>query len=293
MKFDDQGYEIPKEASAKKKHWAWLAAIGLQASDNLQNSTYLYELAEKNIKGEKSYQEVIKDLKNYYSENPSENRMSEADYSATRISELLVEDGFNLTLATLSGYHAYFFSDDPTFKAEWLPGQYRTVSLSKKEPVLNMESVTYTPPRDIENQLQAAFLQEKKVQYFGKTPVEQVQQVRNFISQIWHIHPFREGNTRTTAVFTIKYLRELGFEVDNLQFQKHSRYFRDALVLDNAPIRTGKKSEQFLSKFFDNLVLDKQHQLLRTEMTSPDFSSNSSTSQAPSFDEDEFDGPGM
>ena len=75
--------------------------------------------------------------------------------------------------------------------------------------------------------------------------------------QIWQIHAFREGNTRTTAIFTIQYLRSLGYEVNNEMFAKHSWYFRNALVRINyRNIQKGiDYSPIYLVRFFRNLLL--------------------------------------
>ena len=80
---------------------------------------------------------------------------------------------------------------------------------------------------------------------------------------MWQIHAFGEGNTRTTAVFTIQYLRSLGFDVDNDQFAKHSWYFRNALVRANYHnIAKGiDYSPIYLERFFRNLLLGEQWDL--------------------------------
>ena len=80
---------------------------------------------------------------------------------------------------------------------------------------------------------------------------------------MWQIHAFGEGNTRTTAVFTIQYLRSLGFDVDNDQFARHSWYFRNALVRANYHnIAKGiDYSPIYLERFFRNLLLGEQWDL--------------------------------
>ena len=90
------------------------------------------------------------------------------------------------------------------------------------------------------------------IRHFGK-----------FISGIWQIHPFREGNTRTTAVFAIKYLRAMGFTVSNDLFAEHSWYFRNALVRANYRnyARSIEPEFEHLEKFFRNLLLGETNEL--------------------------------
>lgn len=103
------------------------------------------------------------------------------------------------------------------------------------------------------------FQQEKSFTYAGLSQQDVVRHIQSFLSGIWQIHPFREDNTRTVAVFFIKYLREFGFDIDNKPFQEHARYFRDTLVLDNA--KKLQQRPEFLTAFFDNLLLDGKHDL--------------------------------
>ena len=133
-----------------------------------------------------------------------------------------------------------------------------------KKDVLNGESVIYADYPMIQATLDYDFQQEKIFRYSGLSKETMVQHIQSFISGIWQIHPFREGNTRTTTVFLIKYLREFGFEVDNTPFQKHAKFFRDALVLDNAKIL--QKRLEFLTVFFENLLLSGENVLSSEEI---------------------------
>ncbi|WP_261813036.1 Fic family protein [Paraclostridium bifermentans] len=84
-----------------------------------------------------------------------------------------------------------------------------------------------------------------------------------FTSSIWQVHPFCEGNTRTTAVFIIKYLRSLGYNVNNDLFKKHSLYFRNALVLSNYSDvnRNIRPDFKYLESFFEKLLIDTKIEL--------------------------------
>ena len=128
--------------------------------------------------------------------------------------------------------HRHLF--DGVFKNDWV-GQWRQVNLTKKEPVLQGDSVSYAPFHLIGEMLDYDFGQEKgrqaKYPQIGRHEI--ASSAFGFISGVWQIHPFREGNTRTTAVFAILYLRQLGFIIGNEPFASNAQYFRDALVLDN------------------------------------------------------------
>jgi fido (protein-threonine AMPylation protein) len=262
MDFDNRPYDVEKEPTYKKKIDAWEIGFGLQAADNLKPSDYLVSLADENISGNKSYDEIIGDLKDYYSEHQSINRTMEADFASVRIAEILASDSFTLSPATLINYHRRLFEGIDEFR--YPVGEIRKVNISKDESVLGGKTVLYSDYRDIEATLSWDFSQQKNKDYEGMTNDAIVADVTNFISGVWQIHPFREGNTRTTAVFTIKYLPTLGYDVDNEPFKKHARYFRDSLVFDNAPTAYGSK--KFLKQFMENVLLSGNNQLSRKEM---------------------------
>ena len=92
---------------------------------------------------------------------------------------------------------------------------------------------------------------------------EAIRHIASFIAGIWQIHPFGEGNTRTTAVFLIKYLRSFGFAINNDLFAAHSWYFRNALVRANYSNRDKSISYDlsYLECFLRNLVLGESHVL--------------------------------
>ena len=107
------------------------------------------------------------------------------------------------------------------------------------------------------------FGQEKAFDYSKLSKEETVKHLTRFIANIWQIHPFGEGNTRTTAVFTIKYLKSLGFDVNNEPFEKNSWYFRNALVRANyTNMNKGiYMNTEYLERFFRNLLLGEKNEL--------------------------------
>lgn len=259
MDFDERPYDL--EQSIQKKEY-WEIGFGLQATDNLKPSEYLVALAQKNIDGELSYQEIIENLNHYYSENKSLGRQQEADYASTRISEILSTDSFTLNPATLMSYHQRLFYGIDDFR--YPVGKIRQENITKSEVVLAGGTVNYADFREINATLSWDFTQEKDKDYTVMNKQEIITNVTNFISGIWQIHPFREGNTRTTAVFTLKYLKTFGFKVDNEAFKEHSKFFRDALVLANASRQFEDKS--YLQKFMANTFLEKQYSLNDKQM---------------------------
>lgn len=238
----------------------WQTGFGLQEVDGLKPSDYMVELATEHIEGKLNYQQVYDQITKYHVE--TDDSTKEADIVSLRIVELLSSTAFKFAPTTLKAIHRELFY-------EVLPqgvklGEYRPYNISKKEAILEGDSVVYDHFSTIADSLAYDFDQEKNYDYRGKSREEMVAHLRQFISGIWQIHPFGEGNTRTVTVFMIKYLRSLGFTVDNDPFKENSCYFRDALVLDNAKL--DKKHPEYLEHFFDNLLLGGEHKLSLREM---------------------------
>ncbi|MDR2976052.1 MAG: Fic family protein [Streptococcaceae bacterium] len=236
----------------------WDTSFGLQETDNLTPSSYMRTLAEEQAEGTYGYQEVEQKLDSYYSTEKVDKSTEEADYASLRIAEILSNDSFSFSPATLLSYHRRLFSGIETFK--YPVGQIRSVNITKAEKVLNGDTVIYADFRDIKETLNWDFEQEKTFSYQGMNKTDMAHHVMNFLSGIWQIHPFREGNTRTTAVFGIKYLRNLGFEIDNTPFKNNAKFFRDALVMANA--KRGMATDVYLRKFTENLLLSGKNELV-------------------------------
>lgn len=213
----------------KQKYWE--VAFGLQAVDGLTPSDYVRGLADDHIKGTKTYAEVTALTSQHY-ENPTSNQNEkEADEVAEAIYDILHDQAFRFDVPTFKSYHYRLFKNLP--HDIFHPGEFRTVNLTKKEPILGGETVQYQDYGLIEESLQYDFAEEAKVNYLNLSQDEKINNLANFTSHIWQVHPFYEGNTRTTAVFIEKYLMSLGYKIDNEVFGSRSREFRDALVLAN------------------------------------------------------------
>ena len=244
------------------KQLEWDMAIGLQEVDNLKPSKYLEKLLQENVTGEKTIYEVEKELKEYYTEKENNNDVNhnelECDLVSTRIVELLQEDNFELSIDYLKYVHKYLFQDVYEFA-----GEFRKIDFSKHERILNNDSVAYGDHKLLEQSLDYDITLEKNKNYKEMNIVDVINNITNFSSRIWQINPFREGNTRTTALFIEKYLVSLGYNVDNTLFKDKSVYFRNALVRSNYfnNYLNIKEDNSFLIKFYENLLLGKNNNL--------------------------------
>ena len=244
------------EPSQKESAENWKTAIGLQAVDGLQPSAYLIDVAKRNIEGEISLDETRKLIDSYYQSKtvrtPKDEDEEEADKVSANIAKILASKTFAFNTNGYVSLHRRIF--EGVFKHA---GEIRQYDISKKEWVLEGDSVNYLNWEDLRRALDWDIEQEKNFSYKGLTDDEKIEHIAKFVSGIWQIHAFREGNTRTTAIFTIQYLRSLGYEVNNEMFAKHSWYFRNALVRAN--YRNINKdieySPIYLVRFFRNLLL--------------------------------------
>ena len=244
------------EPSKKESAENWKTAIGLQAVDGLQPSAYLIDVAKRNIEGEITLDETRKLIDSYYQSKtvrtPKDEDEEEADKVSANIAKILASKTFAFNTNGYVSLHRRIF--EGVFKHA---GEIRQYDISKKEWVLEGDSVNYLNWEDLRRALDWDIEQEKNFSYKGLTDDEKIEHIAKFISGIWQIHAFREGNTRTTAIFTIQYLRSLGYEVNNEMFAKHSWYFRNALVRANyRNIQKGiDYSPIYLVRFFRNLLL--------------------------------------
>lgn len=260
---DFEEYIRNSEPAKKEKTYAWTTAIGLQQVDGLTPSKYLFETAKRNIDGEISVAEATSIIDSYYeskadrSGNDNE-RTEEADKVSSRIAQILSEKSFNFSPSYLIALHGRLFAG--IFK---FAGKIRDYDISKKEWVLDGDSVMYGAAFELKAALDYDFEQERHFSYKNLTLEETVNHITFFVSRLWQIHAFGEGNTRTTAVFTIKYLRSLGFNADNELFAENSWYFRNALVRANYNnLQKGiHENQEFLEKFFRNLLLGEHNEL--------------------------------
>lgn len=262
--FDSSDIEYTEEVKPKTfvNQLKWDMAIGLQEVDNLKPSKYFEKLIDDNVEGNKTLEQVKQELKEYYIEKEQKQNINhnelECDFVSTRIVELLDKDNFELSVDYLKYVHKYLFQDVYDFA-----GQFRTIDFSKYERILNGDSVAYGDSKTLKESLEYDISLEKEKNYKEMSIVEVINNITKFSSSIWQVHPFREGNTRTTALFIEKYLISLGYDVDNTLFKDKSVYFRNALVRSNYfnNYLNIKENSSYLVKFYENLLLGKNNNL--------------------------------
>ena len=260
--FELEEYIKQGEPDKAEKSEAWQTAIGLQAVDGLNTSDYLLDTAKEHIEGKITIDEAQKRIHSYYEQRSvrteTENETKEADIVSARIAKLLGEKAFQFSPAEWLSIHRRLF--EGVFSHA---GQVRQYNITKKEWVLNGDTVTYADWNSIRETLDYDFATEKQFSYEGLSVDAAVKHLAKFASDIWQIHPFSEGNTRATAVFMIKYMKTFGFSVNNDAFEKYSWYFRNALVRANYNnLQKGVHSTtKFLEMFFSNLLLDTHYEL--------------------------------
>ena len=277
VNFDFDEYIRQSEPEKQQKGYIWQTAIGLQDVDGLKPSEYLIETAKKNIDGDITLEEANELIHSYYESKTAridaENRTEEADKVSARIAQILSEDAFVFSPEQFIAIHRRLFEGIYKFA-----GNIRDYNISKKEWVLKGKSVVYAGSDMIRDTLNYDFDAERHFDYSGLGIDKSICHITEFISNLWQIHPFGEGNTRSTAVFSIKYLRSLGFEVSNTLFAENSWYFRNALVRANySDIQKGiVEDKSYLEHFFRNLLLGEHHELknryllIDTEMQPPE-----------------------
>ena len=256
------GYFKAEEPGRRERADAWATAIGLQKVDGLTPSQFLFDTAKDHIEGRITQNQARRRIHDYYAAQAEVARpdpeKEEADKVSERIVAVLNDGGFAFTPEYFISIHAKLFKGV-------LPsaGKLRTVNIRKREWVLKDDSVTYGDAATIKQSLIRDFIDEREFDYGGKTPRKIIPHFARFIAQIWQVHPFGEGNTRTTAVFTIKYLRSLGFSVDNDAFRDNAWYFRNALVRANYAdyAREVGRDWSYLEIFFRNLLLGEKNEM--------------------------------
>lgn len=258
--FDE--YIRQSEPDRQQRAYAWQTAIGLQAVDGLKPSEYLKDMARRHIEGEMTIDEVREQIKSYYqsktNREPDDEGKQEADKVSANITKILSTRTLDFSTNGYISLHRRIFEGVLKFA-----GQIREYDIMKKEWVLNGDSVSYLNWEDLRRAIDYDLEQERNFSYAGLSADEIVAHIARFVSGLWQIHAFGEGNTRTTAVFTILYLRSIGFDVSNNLFADHSWYFRNALVRAN--YKNAQKGIDYtpiyLERFFRNLLLGDQWDL--------------------------------
>jgi len=257
----DETYRPEQGPDQKEKYANWSASKGLQAVDDLTTSSYLDEVAKRDIEGEIDAYRAKELIDSYYRTNAEVEEIqqyAEADMVAARINILISEQAFTLSTEELLDIHARLFEGVFEFA-----GKVRTRNIIKYEWVLAGDTVTYGNAYNLRANVDNLMKKERMTPFRQMDDEERIAHLAAFCADLWQLHPFDEGNTRTTAVFMIKYLHSLGYEVDNTLFQDNSRYFRNALVRANY---NNLKKDIFedrepLDNFFTDLVNGTRHEM--------------------------------
>lgn len=291
-------YRQAADPTLRERLSAWQTAIGLQAVDGLKTSNYLKEVAGRNIEGEISVSAAQELIESYYktSRKQEQPRTDEADIVSARISAILQEQGFSFSPAQYLSIHRRLF--EGIYKHA---GKIRDYNISKSEWVLDGDTVIYGGWQELRATLEYDFAQEKAFRYEGLSIDEVIRHLAVFVSRLWQIHVFGEGNTRTTAVFLILYLRSLGFTVTNDVFRENAWYFRNAMVRANyTNLQKGvHETTDYLELFLRNLLLGEEHPLqnrtmhIRGEFVKQDIGEKKQDIQAKKQDIDRILGAGL
>lgn len=259
-----ENYSKEKEPTKYERSYAWRTAIGLQKVDSLKTSSYLIETANNNIDGNITFKEAEDLIHTYYNQkNDRIDETEEADKVSVRIATLLSEQSFSFSLAQYLTIHKKLFEGIYSHA-----GKIRDYNISKEEWVLNGDTVTYGSAFNLKETLEYDLEKEKNFNYIGLNMDEIIKHISRFVADLWQIHAFSEGNTRTTAVFLIKYLNTLGFDITNDTFEKNSWYFRNALVRANYNniVKGVYETTYYLELFFRNLLFKENNKLSNRTM---------------------------
>ncbi len=264
-------YTPETEPEGVERLYVWQTAVGLQAVDGLKPSEFLLQTARRNIEGDIGIDEARRLVYEYYENRElrteQERDEHEADKVSANIAKLLGERSFCMIPPIVASIHQRLF--EGVFK---FAGQYRRVEISKKEWVLRGRSVLHSPAPLIAESVNWDIEQERNFNYGSVSIPQAVEHLAHFIAALWQIHPFREGNTRTMAVLLVKYLRYMGFDLDNEPFARHSWYFRNALVRAtyHAPRCGINKNPVYLVRFLRNLLMGETNELKNRYLIIPD-----------------------
>lgn len=256
--------KVEDETKYEVKQLYWNIAFGLQEVDDLKPSKYMVELSKEHIDGKKTYDQVQEEITSYYrknQDNHDDDDEEEADEVSLAIYEILNNKSFRFDYLTLKNYHQRLFHN--LNKEKYNPGIFRLYNMTKNEAILNNDTVNYQSYDMIEETLKYDFMEEREQNYIDYNEEQLINRICEFTSRIWQVHPFQEGNTRTTAVFIQKYLLSMGFKVNNELFKDNSKYFRNALVRANYTNYSKgiKADKKYLIMFFENLLLGKSNEL--------------------------------
>lgn len=171
---------------------------------------------------------------------------AEADYVVYRLKDLAINPlpGDYHTDHFLK-FHYTIFQDI----FEWA-GTPRTISIYKEEDVLGGQSVEYSDPFDIVTDIHHVLNRMREKDWISFNHEQLSEEFCDSLAALWKIHPFREGNTRTTITFCCQYIDEMGLRINRKLFEDNAGYVRTALVAYNAFFSDGNdfSKKEYLQK---------------------------------------------
>lgn len=278
-----------QEPGRNERIAAWQTAIGLQAADGLSASDFIRQVSQRNVNGEISIDEAREQIIGYNFERNANDagdpETEEADLVAANIAKLLLSGTFFLSIEGLSSLHRSIFEG-----VIENPGTLRDQEVSKREWALGGDIVSFANVENLQGTLENALDKERRFRYENESPDNIIKHLAAFAAEMWQICPFGEGNTRTTAVLIILYLRSLGFETQSKLFKNYSWYFHNALVRANYRnlVKNIAFEPVYLERFFRNMLLGEQWDLRNRYLhvrpaaewsVQPNLNSNISTGQ--------------
>ena len=127
-------------------------------------------------------------------------------------------------------------------------GNFRTITVYKREPILDGASVDYIPHEYIKEEMNALDETFKSINWDSLNHDEKINRVASIVQELWQIHCFREGNTRTVALFLYFLLKTLNIHINPDFLGKNAKYFRNSLVLASLYSRSRKEFLQSIIK---------------------------------------------
>lgn len=191
---------------------------------------------------------ILKNLANIQDEK--ELSCMEAEYTSVRLAELVTKEfASRFDFAALCDVHYYIFQD----VYEWA-GKVRVINIEKSEPALGGISIEYSDCFDIEKDTKI-ILDRMEHCIWDKISIEEAAVTfSRYLAELWKVHPYREGNTRTVITFCSQFIESKGLYIDSDLFKDNAQYVRTALVAASATFSDlGDKRKP---KYLEGIVLD-------------------------------------
>ena len=181
-------------------------------------------------------------------------RLQAAEADITFIKFLSIDklnQGQELDFDYVKVLHRHIFEDVYPFA-----GQTRTVQIYKAEAVLGGDTIRYSHPNNIEGHAVNIIDEMNGVNWRSLSLEDRSMMFSKNIAALWQVHPFREGNTRTTMTFASHFAGRNDFPLDKQLFRENASFVRNALVKASDGMYA---DYQYLNKIMkDSMVLGEE-----------------------------------